>query len=68
MFEVIVEFALKAGIGAGLAIRRLDREDQRHQGLGDKAPAIDAEMAALVGPPRNVFGTCITVLARSMHY
>ncbi len=50
MFEVIVELGLKARVVLGLVIGGLDRQDQRHQGLGDKAPAIDAEMAALVGP------------------
>ena len=49
MFEVIVELGLKAGVGARRGIGRLDRQHQRHQGLGDIAPAIDAEMAALVG-------------------
>src|SRR5215813_8533896 len=48
MFEVIVEIGLKAGIFARRGVSSLDRQDQRHQGLGDKAPAIDAEMAALV--------------------
>src|SRR5271169_302662 len=49
MFEVIVELGLKQAIGARLVIGRLDGEDQRHQGLGDKPPTIDAEMTALVG-------------------
>ncbi len=49
MLEVIVEFGLKRRIGAGLAIGRLDLEHQRHQGLGDKAAAIYAEMTPLVG-------------------
>src|SRR5216683_4750274 len=48
MLEIIVELGVKAGVVAGLAISSLDRENQRHQGLGDKAPAIDAEMAAFV--------------------
>src|SRR6516164_9449127 len=56
MFEIIVELGLKAGIGARLVIGGLDRENQRHQCLGDKAPAIDAKMAALVGPaPEGVW-------------
>src|SRR6516165_3744030 len=50
MLEIMVELSLKAGVGTGLAIGGLDRENQRHQCLGDKAPAIDAEMAALVRP------------------
>src|SRR5438309_7149307 len=49
MFEVVVELGLEAGISASCGVGRLDREHQRHQCLGDKAPAIDAEMAALVG-------------------
>src|SRR5262249_5119012 len=35
--------ALRRGVGA------LDLQDQRHQGLGDEAAAVDSEMAALVG-------------------
>src|SRR5438874_1875968 len=49
MFEVVVELGLEGRIAARGGISGLDREHQRHQGLGDKAPAIDAEMAALVG-------------------
>src|SRR5712691_3978007 len=49
MLEVVVELGLKAGVGASRGIGGLDRKHQRHQGLGDKAPAIDAEMAAFVG-------------------
>src|SRR5467141_2201932 len=48
MLEVIVELGLKAWVVARIAIGGLDRENQRHQRLGDKAPAINAEMAAFV--------------------
>src|ERR1700730_10075643 len=48
MFEVVVELGLKTWVAARCGIGGLDREHQRHQGLGDKAPAINAEMAALV--------------------
>src|SRR6516162_3787940 len=48
MFEVIIELGLKAGIFARRGVSGLDREDQRHQCLGDKAPTIDPETAALV--------------------
>src|SRR6266403_2115116 len=48
MFEVVVELGLEGGVAARCGIGGLDREHQRHQGLGDKAPAINAEMAALV--------------------
>src|ERR1700730_11583016 len=48
MVEVVVELGLKAWVAARCGIGGLDREHQRHQGLGDKAPAINAEMAALV--------------------
>src|SRR6516165_1095498 len=51
MGEVAVELGLERRIGACGVISLLDREHQRHQGLGDVAPAIDAEMAALVGTP-----------------
>ena len=44
--------AWNAGIGLGRVVGLLDVEDQRHQRLGDEAAAIDAEMAALVGPAR----------------
>ena len=68
MFEVIVELGLKGRVGARLAIGRLDREHQRHQGLGDKAPAIDAEMAALVGPAAETVRNLHHRPARNMHH
>ena len=49
MLEIIVEFGLKAGVVARLGIGGLDGQDQGHQCFGDKAPAVDAEMAALIG-------------------
>src|SRR5256885_842727 len=48
MLEIMVELGLKAGVVARVGIGCLNREHQRHQGLGDKAPAKDAEMAAFV--------------------
>src|SRR5271163_4027141 len=50
MLEVVVELGLKAGISARCAIGGRELENQRHQSLGDKSPAINAEMAALVWP------------------
>src|SRR6516165_10350506 len=50
MFEVIVELGLKTGISARCAVGGLELENEGHQSLGDKAPAIDAEMTALVRP------------------
>src|SRR5690348_10154582 len=44
-----VHFLPERGIGLGLGVGALERENQRHQGLGDEAAAIDAEMPALVG-------------------
>src|SRR5271166_5126871 len=50
MLEVVVELGLKAGILTRCAIGGIELENEGHQGLGDKATAIDAEMAALVRP------------------
>src|SRR4029077_20596155 len=47
--EMPVHFLLEFRIGLGRRIGLFQIEDQRHQRLGDKAAAIDAEMAALVG-------------------
>src|SRR6185312_3995351 len=44
-----VHLLLERRIGLGLGVGALEGEDQRHQGLGDEAAAIDAEMPALVG-------------------
>src|SRR5262249_30247984 len=56
MFEVIVELGLKAGIFARRGVSGLDRQDQRHQCLGDKAPTIDSETAALVRTASETVG------------
>src|SRR5439155_19824723 len=50
MVEVIVELGLKARVGLRRVIGGLDREDQRHQGLGDKTSAIEPEMTARIRP------------------
>ena len=50
MLEVVVELGLKVRVAARLGVGGLDRQDQRHQGLGDKAPTINSEMAMFVGP------------------
>src|SRR5450759_4854366 len=47
--QMAVHFALKFRIGLSRRVGFLQIEDQRHQRLGDKATAIDAEMPALVG-------------------
>src|SRR5664280_56779 len=47
--EMAVHFALKFRIGLGGGIGLLQIEYQRHQRLGDKTAAIDAEVPALVG-------------------
>src|SRR6185369_10954429 len=44
-----VHLGLEFCIGLGLGIGPLQIEDQRHQRLGDKAAAVNAEMAALIG-------------------
>ena len=50
MREVAVHLLLESRIGLGLRVGFLQLEDQRHQRFGDKAAAVDAEMAALVRP------------------
>ena len=50
VLQVVVEFGGKGGIGLGGCVGLFDRENQRHQRLGDVAPAEDAEMTALIGP------------------
>ncbi len=65
MLKVIVELGLKRRVCACSGIGRLDREHQRHQGFGDIAPAIDAEMAALVGSAaKRVRGLHLVILPR----
>ena len=51
-----VHLALERRIGLGRGVGLLQLEDQRHQRLGDEAAAIDAEMAALVGPGAERIG------------
>src|SRR5262245_61387943 len=48
--EVAVHFLAERRIGLGVGIRLLQVEDEGHQGLGNKAAAVNAEMAAFVGP------------------
>ena len=48
VLEQVVELGLESGIGLRLLIGLLERENERHQRLGDEASAIDAEAAALV--------------------
>ena len=62
VLEMAVHLALERRIGLGRGIGLLQLEDQRHQRLGDEAAAIDAEMAALVGPGAERVG-----LLRSGH-
>ena len=50
MREIAVHVRLERGIGLGLGVSLFQFQDQRHQRLGDKAAAIDAEMPVLVGP------------------
>src|SRR6185369_6118842 len=50
MLEIVVALGREGGVALRRAIGALDLEDQRHQRLGDEAPAIDAKMPALVGP------------------
>src|SRR5471032_2305683 len=47
--EVAVHFFLKFRVGLGGGVGLFQLQNVRHQRLGDKAAAIDAEMAALVG-------------------
>ena len=61
--EMVVHLVLVFGIGLGVGISPLEIEDQRHQRLGDEPPAIESEMAALVGTAaigvqRIWFGAC----------
>ena len=50
MFEEAVELGLEGGIGFRVLIGLLEFEDERHQGFGDEAAAIDAEQPLFVGP------------------
>ena len=49
VLQMAVHLALERRIGLGRRIGLLKLEDQRHQGLGDEAAAVDAEVPALVG-------------------
>ncbi len=49
MSEQPVEFRLERGIGLDRLIGPFEIEHERHQGLGDKAPAIGAKMARHIG-------------------
>ena len=49
MREIARHLRSKSGILARLRIRLFQVEDKRHERLGHKAPAIDAEMPVLVG-------------------
>jgi hypothetical protein len=49
VLQVTVHLGLEGGILLRRVVRLLQVEDQRHQGLGDEAPAIEAEAPALVG-------------------
>src|SRR5580700_7109766 len=48
VLEQVVELGLERRVGLGGRIGLLQREDERHQCLGDEASAVDAETAALV--------------------
>ena len=50
MRQIAVHLLAIGRIGLGLRIGLFQFEDERHQRLGDKAAAIDAEMAVLVRP------------------
>ena len=56
MREIAVHFFLERGIGLGLGVGLLQFQDQRHQRLGDKTAAIDAEMPVLVRPGAERIG------------
>ena len=49
MGEQAVQLFMKSGVNLGRLVSALEIEDQRHQGFGDEATAISAEMAAHVG-------------------
>src|ERR1051325_8885896 len=48
--EVIGELGVEIRVVFRLVMGALDRQDQRHQGFGDIAPAIKAEMASRIRP------------------
>ncbi len=47
--QIIAQFGGEGRIGLGLGVSLFDGKNQRHQGFGDIASAIDTEMPALVG-------------------
>jgi hypothetical protein len=48
--QIAVHFLLERRIGFRFRVGLFQLQNQRHQGLGDKTAAIDAEMAVLVRP------------------
>ena len=50
MRQIAIHLGAERGIGLGGRVGLFQFQDQRHQRLGDKAPAIDAEMTVLIGP------------------
>src|SRR5262249_3981567 len=46
----ILELRVKGGVALCVRISRLEIENERHERLGHKTPAIKAKMAPLVGP------------------
>ena len=50
MVKVVAELGVEVRIVLRRVVSRLDLQDQRHQRLGDKAPAVKAEMALRVRP------------------
>ena len=49
MGREVLQLVVEGRIGLGLLVGLLQRQDERHQRLGDEAAAENAEMAALVG-------------------
>src|SRR6185437_6457329 len=66
MLEQGVELGLELGIGLRLLVSLLELEDQRHQRLGDEAPPVNAEAAALVGA--RAIGIGLLELAHLIHF
>src|SRR5690242_5093807 len=49
VLEIAIHLAAEEGIALRRGVRLLQLQNERHQGLGDEAAAIEAEMAPLVG-------------------
>ena len=49
VFEETVELGLERGVGFRVLVGLLEIEDERHQGFGDEAAAIDAEQPLFIG-------------------